>query len=134
MFLQYTLGYLSYIGPGALSPCAFNSIIFPTTGFKDYSFPNPPLITGSRLLDSMLSLNWLLFWDTLYHYALPMIVLTVAITALMTKFFSSKRVKDSYKKRSIISHTAKTCAGFGIILTYFILLDVTFGLEVLVRY
>lgn len=119
MFLQYTLGYLIRID---------NVGIFPTTGFKTIIFEDPPFVTGFRILDSLISGQWHLAADTLYHYALPMIILTVAITALMTRFYSSKMVKDSYKNKSILSRTAKTSAGFGLILTYSILVETTFGL------
>lgn len=115
MYLQYTFGYLI--------PW------FPATGFKNFAFPNPPVITGSRIFDSMLSQQWYLIPDTLYHYVLPMIILTIAITALMTRFYSSNMTKDSHKKKSIFSRTAKTSAGFGVILTYFIMIDITFGLH-----
>lgn len=119
MFLQYTLGYLIRIEDVA---------IFPTTGFKTIIFGDPPFVTGFRILDSLISGQWHLAADTLYHYALPMIILTVTITALMTRFYSSKMVKDSYKNKSILSRTAKTSAGFGLILTYSILVEITFGL------
>jgi len=114
MFLQFTLGYLIPL--------------FPTTGYKTYSYPTPPSITGFLIFDSLISGNAYLAIDVLYHYALPSIVLTVAITALMTRLFSSKMVKDSYKKKTILSNTAKTSVAFGVILTYLILIDVTFGL------
>lgn len=114
MLLQYTLGYLNPI--------------FPTIGFKNFAYPNPPLITGSRIFDSWLSGQYYLIADTLNHYALPSIILTIVITALMTRIFSSKMVKDSYKKKSLLSHTAKTSVVFGVILTNFILIDITFNL------
>jgi len=114
MYLQYTLGYLA----GA----------FPTIGYKNFAFPDPPLITGSRILDSMISGQLYLATDTILHYILPWLVLTVAITALMTRVFGSNLAEDGYKKKTILSNTAKTSAVFGVILTFLFLIDVTFNL------
>jgi len=101
----------------------------PVIGYKTAGFPNPPLITGFRILDSLISGNWHLALDTIQHYILPTIVLTVAITALMTKVFSSKLAEDSYKKKTILSNTAKTSAVFGVIFTYLFLIETTFNLN-----
>ncbi|MBY8988586.1 MAG: ABC transporter permease subunit [Candidatus Lokiarchaeota archaeon] len=114
MFLQYNLSFIA----GA----------FPAIGYKTPSFPNPPLVTGSRILDSMISGELYLAADTIQHYILPWLVLTVLFTALITRALSSNRVKDSYKRKNIISNTAKTSAIFGVILTFLILIDITFNL------
>lgn len=114
MVLQFTIGYLIPI--------------FPSTGYKTFSFPNPPLITGFRIFDSLISGNAYLAIDTLFHYVLPSIVLTLLIAALVTRLFSSNMVKDSYKKKTILSNTARTSIAFGVILMYVILIDVTFNL------
>jgi len=115
MYLQYTL--------------AFQADAFPAIGFKTASYPNPPLVTGFRILDSMISGQLYLAADTILHYILPGLVLTVAITALMTRVFGSKFAGHSDKKNTILSNTAKTSAVFGVILTYLILIDVTFNLN-----
>ena len=114
MYLQYTLGYQA----GA----------FPTIGFKNFIYPDPILITGSRILDSMISGQLYLAADAILHFILPWLVLTVAITALMTRVFGSNLAEDAYKKKTILSNTAKTSAVFGVILTYLFLIDVTFNL------
>lgn len=115
IFLQFTLGYLIPI--------------FPLHDYKTYNMPSPPLITGFRILDSLLSGNMNLAIDILYHYSLPLIILTVAITALMTRVFSSRMVEDSYKKKSILSNTAKASVVFGVILMYLVMVDETFYLS-----
>jgi len=115
MYLQYTLG--------------FQAGAFPVVGYKTPGFDNPPLITGFRILDSIISGNGALALDTILHYILPTIVLTVAITALMTRVFGSKFAGHSEKKKTILSITAKISAVFGVILTYLILIDVTFNLN-----
>jgi len=101
----------------------------PAIGYKTAGFSNPPFITGFRILDSIISGNWHLAVDTIEHYILPIIILTVAITALMTRVFSPKLAEDSYKKKTILSITAKTSAVFGVILTYLFLIEVTFNLN-----
>jgi len=102
---------------------------FPAVGYKTAGYPDPTLITGFRLLDSLLTGHLYLIADTMYHYALPMIILTLVITAIMTRFFSSNRVKDSYKKNTILSNTAKTSVTFGVLLTLSILIETTFNLK-----
>jgi len=115
MYLQYTL--------------AFQADMFPAVGYKTPGYPNPPLITGFRILDSMISGQLYLAADTILHYILPGLVLTVAITALMTRVFDSKFVGHSEKKKTILSNTTKTSAVFGVILTYLILIEPTFNLH-----
>jgi len=114
-YLQYTL--------------AFQADVFPAVGFKTISYPDPPLITGYRILDSMISGQLYLAADTILHYILPWLVLTVLITSLMTRVFGSNLAEDGYKKKTILSNTAKTCAVFGVILTYLLLIDVIFNLH-----
>lgn len=103
--------------------------IFPCFGYKAYRSPEPPLITGFLILDSLISGNTYLALDILYHYAIPTIILTVSITALMIKLFSSQVMKDSYKKQTLLSHTTKTIVVIGAILTYLCVIDVIFGLD-----
>ena len=83
MFLQFTLGYIIPM--------------FPTTGYKSFMYPAPPLVTGFMMFDASLSGDLPLLFSLREHYALPTIILSVAITALMTRAYSSNRAKDSYK-------------------------------------
>jgi peptide/nickel transport system permease protein len=115
-------------------PSSYIIPIFPSSGYKFYRSPNPPLITGFLFLDSLISGNGYLALEILYHYTLPSIILTVAITALTIKLLSSQVVKDSYKKHTIFSHTAKTIVMIGAILTYLFLIDDIFRLEGLGSY
>jgi ABC-type dipeptide/oligopeptide/nickel transport system permease component len=62
MILQYTIGYLIPI--------------FPTTGFKTYTYEDPPFVTGFRLIDSLISGNLYMIPDYLYHLALPVFCLS----------------------------------------------------------
>jgi len=116
---------------GMFSQYFFSYVVdwFPSIGYKTPGFNDPPFISGFRILDSMLSGRFYLAVDTMYHYALPMIILTLVITAVITRLFSSNRVKDSYKKNTILSNTAKTSATFGVVLTFSILIETTFNLK-----
>ncbi|MFX0074348.1 MAG: hypothetical protein ACFE96_02825, partial [Candidatus Hermodarchaeota archaeon] len=114
MFLQFTLGYVADV--------------LPVVGYKNFAFPDPPLVTGFRILDSLLAGRMDLAADTMVHYILPMIVLTVLFTTLLTRVFSSNLNEDAYKKKTILSNTAKTSAIFGIIFAFLIIIDLTFNL------
>ncbi|NHJ19647.1 MAG: hypothetical protein EAX91_01800 [Candidatus Lokiarchaeota archaeon] len=115
MFLQYTLSY--------------QVDLFPAIGFKTPGFPDPTFVTGFRILDSLITGRLDLALDTMLHYALPMIILTVLFSALITRVVSSKMTEDAYKKKTILSNSAKTSRIFGILIISLILIDVTFNLN-----
>ena len=71
MILQFTLGYIVPI--------------FPTTGFKTYSYPNPPLVTGFRMIDAFISGEFYMIGDYLYHLVLPVVCLSFIILAGITR-------------------------------------------------
>ncbi|MBD3214819.1 MAG: ABC transporter permease subunit [Candidatus Lokiarchaeota archaeon] len=71
-FLSYQLGEIS----------AFS---FPTFGYKSAWYLDPPLITGFRTIDSLMSGNLLLFFDYLYHLFLPVLALTMITIAGITR-------------------------------------------------
>jgi ABC-type dipeptide/oligopeptide/nickel transport system permease component len=114
MFLQFYLGYVVDV--------------FPVVGYKNFAFPDPPFVTGYRILDSLLAGRIDLAVDTMVHYILPMIVLTVLFTALLTRAFSSQMNEDAYKEKTILSNTAKTSAIFGIIFAFLMIIDLNFNL------
>ncbi|NHJ19646.1 MAG: ABC transporter permease subunit [Candidatus Lokiarchaeota archaeon] len=115
MFLQYTLAY--------------QVDLFPATGYKSPGYPDPPFITGFRLLDSLMSGQLYLAFDTILHYTLPWIILTMLFTALITRVLSSKMAEDIYKKKTILSNAAKTSAIFGVLIISLFLIDLTFNLR-----
>ena len=115
MCLQFSIGYIIPL--------------FPTTGYKTYSYPTPNFTTGFMILDALISGENHLALDILYHYALPWMVTTFAITVLMTKVFSSRMGDGSKKERTILTNTGTTSLIFGAIFLYVILIDTTFGLH-----
>ncbi|MFX0031779.1 MAG: ABC transporter permease [Candidatus Hodarchaeota archaeon] len=62
MLLQYVVGYIFPI--------------FPTTGFKTYSYADPPFVTGFRWIDALISQEIYMITDYLYHLILPVFCLS----------------------------------------------------------
>ncbi|MFW9783204.1 MAG: hypothetical protein ACFFFB_13060 [Candidatus Heimdallarchaeota archaeon] len=115
MLFQYFLGYLLPI--------------FPTTGFKTYSYPDPPFVTGFRIIDSLLSRQLYLIPDYLYHLVLPWSVLTIGIgslTTLMVRIYLLNLNKS--KTRSIVPNSFNSVISIGLFFGFIILVETTFGL------
>ncbi|NHJ25832.1 MAG: ABC transporter permease [Candidatus Lokiarchaeota archaeon] len=49
--------------------------LFPFWGYKSPGMPNPPAITNGRILDCILTGNWYILGDYLYHIFIPMIAM-----------------------------------------------------------
>ena len=119
MALQFTLGYIFPI--------------FPTTGFKTYSFPDPPFVTGFRIIDSMLSGQFTLIPDYFYHLALPWTILTIYITSfviILVRMYHIHQLKHptSTERRSIAPFTLLVGLGFGTIFAFLTMTEVSYGL------
>lgn len=71
MLLQYTLGYLFPI--------------FPSTGYKNFAYEDPPLVTGFYIIDALISNEWYKIWDYLWHMALPVFCLSFITLASITR-------------------------------------------------
>jgi len=141
MLLQFTLGYMIRIDDVAL---------FPTTGFKTISYDDPPLVTGFRIWDSILSGQFYMVTDYLYHLALPVFCLSfISLASIVRQTRSSmlEVLEQDYirtarakgcKERDVINTHAKKNAmiptvtiiglGFGSLLTGAVLTETTFGL------
>ncbi len=100
----------------------------PTSGFKNLAYPDPPLITGFRIWDSILAGRWDMAFDTALHYILPGLVLGFTISALTVKFVRINAVNKA-QKTSIIYNTARIALIFGLILGYAILVGWMFNLS-----
>ncbi|MFX1496300.1 MAG: hypothetical protein ACFFBH_02120 [Promethearchaeota archaeon] len=113
MLFQYVLGYVFQI--------------FPTMGYKTPSYPDPTLITGSRIIDSFLSGQFYLIPDYLLHFVLPWSVLTIGIgslTALLVRIY----LLNKGKRRSIVPNSFNTATSFGLIFGFIVIIETTFGL------
>lgn len=141
MLLQYTLGYLIRIDGVA---------IFPTTGFKTVTYEDPPLVTGFRIIDAIISGEFYMITDYLYHLALPVFCLAfISLASIVRQTRSSmlEVLEQDYirtarakgcKERDVINTHAKKNAmiptvtiiglSFGGLLTGAVLTETTFGL------
>ncbi|MFW9829122.1 MAG: ABC transporter permease [Candidatus Thorarchaeota archaeon] len=81
---------------------------FPATGFKTRSYPNPPFITGFRLIDSLLSGQLYLVSDYFYHLILPVFCLSFINIASITRQ-SRSNMLEVLEQDYIRSARAKGC-------------------------
>ncbi len=71
MLVQYFLGHVWKI--------------FPTTGYKNFIYEDPNFVTGFYIIDALLSNQWYLIWDYLYHMILPVFCLSFITLAGITR-------------------------------------------------
>lgn len=99
--------------------------ILPINGWNGST---PPLITGFLILDSMIAGEWVILFQIFVYMILPIVLLTILITALTAKKIMPK-LTNSSQNDSIISNSLQTGIIFSLVLTYYILIDVTFALR-----
>ena len=136
MILQFTIGYLVPI--------------FPTTGYKDYRYIDPPRITGFRLIDYLLGGYIYMIPDYLYHLALPVFCLAFISLASIVRqtrssmlevleqdYIRTARAKGCKEKDVINTHAKKNALiptvtviglSFAGLLSGAVLTETTFGL------
>lgn len=137
MLLQYILGY---IWP-----------IFPTTGFKTYSYPDPNFVTGFRWIDALISGKIYMVSDYFYHLILPVFCLSfISLAGIVRQTRSSMlevleqdyvrtaRAKGCKEKDVINTHARKNAMiptttviglSFAGLLSGAVLTETTFGLN-----
>jgi len=103
MVFQYTLGYLFPI--------------FPTVGFKDFTYRNPPVITGFYIIDALLSGKIYLVVDYLYHLTLPVFCLSFITLASIVRQTRSSML-EVLEQDYIRTARAKGCEEFDVIHTH----------------
>jgi peptide/nickel transport system permease protein len=114
MLFQYVLG--------------FKLSLFPTTGYKDLLYGDPPFVTGFRITDSLLSGELYYIPDYLSHFILPWSVLTIGIGSLTT-FLVRLYLSNKSERRSIVPNSFNFGISFGLIFTYLLFVETTFGLS-----
>lgn len=77
-----SLGFVIPLGI-LLSFLSMYTGIFPAGGYKGLTMGFPTVYTGSRLIDSLLNLEFLYFVDTLWHLVLPTICLSFVTYCLI---------------------------------------------------
>jgi peptide/nickel transport system permease protein len=71
MLMQYYLGHLLKI--------------FPSTGYKNFVYEDPPTVTGFYIIDALISNEWYKIWDYLYHLIMPVFCLAFVTLASITR-------------------------------------------------
>jgi ABC-type dipeptide/oligopeptide/nickel transport system permease component len=149
LLLQYTL---TYQFPNWLK-ATFNINFrpFPAAGFKSPGYPDPPMITGFRLIDSLLSGQLYLFTDYLWHLVLPVFCLAFITLASITRqtrssmlevlqqdYIRTARAKGCNEKDVLNTHALKNALiptvtviglNFGGLLGGAVLTEYTFNLK-----
>ena len=59
--------------------------LFPAIGYKTLSYGDPAFLTGFRIIDSLVSGEWYIITDYLYHLALPVLCLSFITLASITR-------------------------------------------------
>ncbi|MFX0153405.1 MAG: ABC transporter permease subunit [Candidatus Hodarchaeota archaeon] len=98
---------------------------FPASGFKTIRYGDPPSITGLRILDALIDGKVYMAIDTLNHYFLPGLALTIVIIPLMTMGARSNMEKKKHEK-SVISNTMLTGTTISLILLFTLSIETTF--------
>jgi peptide/nickel transport system permease protein len=63
--------------------------LFPAGGRLSSSLPPPRGLTGFYLLDSLLTMNWPVFWNSLWHILMPSLCLAFAIMGVISRMTRS---------------------------------------------
>ncbi|MFW9785280.1 MAG: hypothetical protein ACFFFB_23575, partial [Candidatus Heimdallarchaeota archaeon] len=114
MLFQYFLGYLIPL--------------FPTTGYKTFSYGDPSFVTGFRIIDSLLSGELYYIPDYLYHFVQPWSILTIGIGSLVT-LLTRIYLKNKSRRRSIVPNSFNIAISFGIIFANLIFIETIFNLH-----
>jgi len=64
---------------------AYRLGLFPAVGYKTLTHGEPPFITGFRIIDSLVSGEWYIITDYIYHLALPVLCLSFITLASITR-------------------------------------------------
>lgn len=94
--------------------------LFPLTGYKNYKYPDPARVTGFRIIDALISGEYYIISDYLYHLILPVMVLAFSILGNITRqtrssmleildedYIRTARVKGCDEKQVLYTHARK---------------------------
>ncbi len=149
MLMQYTLTYM--LPNWIYATWGVNVKIFPAVGYKTAGYADPPMITGFRLIDSLVSGKLYLFVDYLHHLILPVLALAFITLASITRqtrssmlevlqqdYIRTARAKGCKEKDVVGSHALKNALiptitiiglSFGSLLGGAVLTETTFNLK-----
>ncbi len=125
--------------------------LFPAVGFKDMRYGDPNFVTGFRIIDALLSGEFYMIFDYLYHLFLPVLCLSFVTIAGISRQSRSSMLevleqdyirtarakgceeKDIYRihalKNSLIPTTTVIGLNLATLLSGAILTEVTFGIN-----
>jgi len=106
---------------------------FETAGYLSAEYEDPPVVTGFLIIDAMISGEFHLIGDYLWHLFLPGICLFISTIAIITWQTRSYMINGSYEKSPIL-HTFLISRIFGLIFSFYILIDYIFNLYGLSRF
>ena len=99
---------------------AYRLGLFPAVGYKTLTHGEPPFITGFRIIDSLVSGEWYIITDYIYHLALPVLCLAFITLASITRqtrssmlevlqqdYVRTARAKGCHEKDVINKHAKK---------------------------
>ncbi|MFX1390460.1 MAG: ABC transporter permease [Promethearchaeota archaeon] len=94
--------------------------LFPLYGYKTVGYPEPPLITGIRSIDCLISGKWYLFIDYIWHITVPVATMVIiqmvilirqtrasVIEALQSDYVQLATAKGNPKKKVLNKHVLK---------------------------
>ena len=106
MLLQFYLGHMLKL--------------FPSTGYKNFIYEDPPFFTGFYIIDALIANQWYKIWDYLYHLIMPVFCLSFIVLAGITRqtrssmlevlemdYVRTARAKGCKEKDVINSHALK---------------------------
>ncbi len=85
-----------------------NIRIFPAFGYKSSTVGNPPAITNARILDCILTGNWIILGDYLYHLVVPLSAMIVYQLSIIFRHTRSSTI-GVYQEEYISTAFAKGC-------------------------
>lgn len=120
IFTICTSAFPSFFIALILQIVASNINFLPSTGFRSNDAPDPNWITGFRLLDAILTGEFYIFIDTLLHYLLPVLTLSLGLIASFSRYtrgsmleileenyLRTARAKGCSKKKITYKHAFK---------------------------
>ncbi|MFX1479283.1 MAG: hypothetical protein ACFFCI_14210 [Promethearchaeota archaeon] len=106
---------------------AIDMNMFPVHGYKTSEYGDPEFVTGFRIIDALISGQFYMVTDYLYHLFLPVLCLTIATVALIA-YFTRSQMEKKENVKSIFSNSMYMVWIFTFIFTYCILIETIFGL------
>ena len=88
---------------------AYRLGLFPAIGYKTLTYDEPVFLTGFRIVDSLVSGQWYIITDYLYHLALPVLCLSFITLASITRQTRSSML-EVLQQDYVRTARAKGCA------------------------